>query len=106
MICSGKFSKRKFLCFPEQRDQNAFARKERTGYLFLMADPKRIKCPTCKNVGDWFATDYGPFCSKRCKMVDLGKWFSEENTISERLKPDHFKGFENLPAGEGLDQPD
>jgi len=23
-------------------------------------------------------------------MVDLGKWFNEENKISEPLRPDHF----------------
>jgi endogenous inhibitor of DNA gyrase (YacG/DUF329 family) len=45
----------------------------------------RIKCPTCKREGDWFAGLYGPFCSKRCKLVDLGKWFSEEHLISKPL---------------------
>jgi endogenous inhibitor of DNA gyrase (YacG/DUF329 family) len=45
-----------------------------------------IKCPTCKRVGDWFAQSYGPFCSRRCKLVDLGKWFGEEHLISEPLR--------------------
>jgi uncharacterized protein len=65
-----------------------------------------VSCPTCKARGSWFKTTYGPFCSKRCKLVDLGKWFGEENKISEPLRPDHFRGYEELPPGDYLDQPD
>ena len=64
---------------------------------------KAIKCPTCKKKGAWFKDKYGPFCSKRCKMVDLGKWLGEEHVISEELRPDHFRGFDDLPSGEHLD---
>ena len=71
-----------------------------------MSTPPLVKCPTCKKSGDWFSTPYGPFCSKRCRLVDLGKWFGEENKISEPLKPDHFLKYEDFPAGEGLDKPE
>jgi len=27
-----------------------------------------------------------PFCSKRCKLIDLGKWLTEEYKISEKLE--------------------
>jgi hypothetical protein len=64
----------------------------------------RVKCPTCRKVGDWFTGPYGPFCSQRCKLVDLGKWFGEENKISEPLRPDHFQGFEDLPENGDLDR--
>ena len=50
----------------------------------------KVRCPTCKNRGDWFAGAYGPFCSKRCKLVDLGKWLNEENKVSEPLRPEDF----------------
>ena len=50
----------------------------------------QLKCPTCKKSGDWFADKFGPFCSKRCQLVDLGKWFSGEHAISEPLKPEHL----------------
>lgn len=50
-----------------------------------MAVPRRVKCPTCKKVGDWFAGEYGPFCSQRCRLIDLGKWLGEEHRISEPL---------------------
>lgn len=50
----------------------------------------RVKCPTCRKEGDWFAGAFGPFCSERCKLVDLGQWFNEEPRICEPLRPDHF----------------
>ena len=71
-----------------------------------MSTPKAVKCPSCKKTGDWFATPFGPFCSKRCRLVDLGKWFGEENVISEPLRPEHFAQFEELPPGKHLDAPD
>ncbi len=49
----------------------------------------QVTCPTCKKRGDWFATSWGPFCSKRCKLIDLGKWFGGEHVISEPLRPEH-----------------
>ena len=55
-----------------------------------------VKCPTCKKTGDWFSTPHGPFCSRRCKLVDLGKWFSGENVISEPLKPEHLEKYGEL----------
>lgn len=71
-----------------------------------MSVPKIVKCPTCKKTGDWLATSFGPFCSKRCKLVDLGKWFEEEHAISEPLRPEHFEKFEELPSGQHPDKPE
>jgi endogenous inhibitor of DNA gyrase (YacG/DUF329 family) len=28
-----------------------------------------------------------PFCSERCKLIDLGDWFDEEHRISTPLPP-------------------
>jgi len=67
--------------------------------------PRQVKCPTCKKSGDWFEASFGPFCSKRCRLMDLGKWFGEENVISEPLRPEHFTNYEDLPPGEHLDEP-
>jgi endogenous inhibitor of DNA gyrase (YacG/DUF329 family) len=53
-----------------------------------MSKQPQVRCPTCKKVGDWFSGKYGPFCSRRCKLMDLGKWFNEENLISEPLRPE------------------
>jgi len=64
-----------------------------TGAVLHCGVPKTriVKCPTCKKAGDWFAGPVGPFCSPRCKLIDLGKWLGEENAISEPLAPDDLR---------------
>ena len=40
-----------------------------------------MKCPICKK--DVALDDPGiPFCSERCKLIDLGNWASEKYVIS------------------------
>jgi uncharacterized protein len=43
----------------------------------------RIDCPICKRVVTDAPENFGPrpFCSTRCKMVDLGNWLSEAYRI-------------------------
>ncbi len=46
-----------------------------------------IKCPICsKDVKFYknrkFPPNF-PFCSQRCKLIDLGKWLNEDYKISE-----------------------
>ncbi len=39
-------------------------------------------CPTCGKLVEWSDNFlYRPFCSERCKLIDLGAWFSEEHAI-------------------------
>jgi len=71
-----------------------------------MANPPPVRCPTCRKTGDWFTSEFGPFCSQRCRLIDLGKWFGGEHTISEPLRPEHFAGYGDLPPGEHLDKPE
>ena len=66
----------------------------------------KVRCPSCKKEGEWLEGAYGPFCSRRCKLIDLGKWFEEENCISEPLRPEHLNPFAELPPGEHLDRPE
>jgi hypothetical protein len=37
-------------------------------------------------------------------LIDLGKWFGEEHTISEPLQPGHLEKFAELPPGKHLDE--
>jgi endogenous inhibitor of DNA gyrase (YacG/DUF329 family) len=37
--------------------------------------PVTVKCPTCGKIVPWIETEeYKPFCSERCKLIDLGEW--------------------------------
>jgi endogenous inhibitor of DNA gyrase (YacG/DUF329 family) len=50
----------------------------------------KINCPRCGKKGDWFAGKYGPFCSHRCRLIDMGKWLGGEHVISEALRAEHL----------------
>jgi hypothetical protein len=49
--------------------------------------PKRIKlrCPICKKPVTSTDPDF-PFCSERCRTIDLGKWASGDYKISSPVK--------------------
>lgn len=41
-----------------------------------------IPCPRCKEPVRWNENArWKPFCSERCRMIDLGAWFAEEHAI-------------------------
>ncbi|NNJ92359.1 MAG: DNA gyrase inhibitor YacG [Gammaproteobacteria bacterium] len=43
-----------------------------------------VTCPNCKKTVAWTAASrWKPFCSERCKLIDLGEWFEETNRISD-----------------------
>lgn len=66
---------------------------------------EKIKCSICGQEADFSAEPVGPFCSERCKLLDLGKWLNEDYRISEPLRPDHFLEYEDLPSDDNLDLP-
>jgi uncharacterized protein len=43
--------------------------------------PTLVKCPTCRRLIDWSTSDFRPFCSERCRLIDLGAWLSEKHAI-------------------------
>lgn len=49
--------------------------------------PKRIKlrCPICKKAVQSTDQEF-PFCSERCRTIDLGKWASGQYVISSPLQ--------------------
>ena len=42
-------------------------------------------CPKCGKDVDFTQNPFRPFCSKRCKMADLGSWLKEEYYISSSI---------------------
>ena len=41
-----------------------------------------VQCPTCDRVVEWNASSpWRPFCSERCKLIDLGAWAAEQHAI-------------------------
>jgi endogenous inhibitor of DNA gyrase (YacG/DUF329 family) len=41
-----------------------------------------VRCPTCGRTVEWNESfPWRPFCSERCKLIDLGAWASEKHSI-------------------------
>jgi endogenous inhibitor of DNA gyrase (YacG/DUF329 family) len=51
-----------------------------------------VNCPTCAKPVKWQKENtFRPFCSERCKLIDLGEWASEGHRIaSESMEDDIF----------------
>lgn len=47
----------------------------------------RVKCPTCRREIDWANAPFRPFCSERCRLIDLGAWLSEQRAIPSDSTP-------------------
>jgi len=44
--------------------------------------PATVTCPTCGRELEWATAPFRPFCSERCRLIDLGAWFSEQRAIA------------------------
>jgi len=46
--------------------------------------PKTVQCPNCGKPAVWAVENpWRPFCSERCKLIDLGDWFEERNRVPD-----------------------
>jgi endogenous inhibitor of DNA gyrase (YacG/DUF329 family) len=45
---------------------------------------RSVSCPTCGRPVPWIPESrWRPFCSERCRLIDLGEWLDEGHRISE-----------------------
>lgn len=54
-----------------------------------------LRCPTCGRPFDTEQTPAMPFCSQRCRLIDLGRWLKEEYGLPAVKEPDE----ETEPSG-------
>ena len=49
----------------------------------------KVKCPNCDADVEWSAqSTFRPFCSERCKLIDLGDWAAENHRIPGKAPTD------------------
>jgi uncharacterized protein len=54
-----------------------------------MGSPRVVACPQCGTLVVWTAeARWRPFCSERCKLIDLGAWASEAYRVPVRESSD------------------
>lgn len=62
-----------------------------------------LRCPTCGNLVRPKEQDF-PFCSDRCRQIDLGKWAMGVYRISSPvLDPEVLEDLGDLAGGQGKD---
>lgn len=56
-----------------------------------MSKNETVQCPHCGKPVVWSdASPFRPFCSERCKLIDLGEWFDETHRIpDDKSVPDN-----------------
>jgi endogenous inhibitor of DNA gyrase (YacG/DUF329 family) len=45
-----------------------------------------MKCPICKAPTIWEGNPDRPFCSERCRIIDLGNWSAEDYRVEMPLQ--------------------
>jgi endogenous inhibitor of DNA gyrase (YacG/DUF329 family) len=64
-----------------------------------MNSETRVNCPTCGAPVAWTPqAQWRPFCSERCRLLDLGAWFTEERGIPG----DETDAVGDEPSGPGV----
>jgi uncharacterized protein len=53
----------------------------------MAMSPTRVNCPTCRRELEWQSAPFRPFCSERCRLIDLGAWLSEQHSIPGDAAP-------------------
>ncbi|MGH9609548.1 MAG: DNA gyrase inhibitor YacG [Bryobacteraceae bacterium] len=61
--------------------------------------PATVRCPICKKEVP-FDSPNMPFCSDRCRLIDLGNWAAGKYVISTPAKLNEFEGEESEPSGD------
>jgi hypothetical protein len=53
------------------------------------AKPRIVRCPSCGGDSVYAPSNtFRPFCSARCKGIDLGAWASESFRVPDETPPD------------------
>lgn len=56
-----------------------------------------VSCPNCKKRFNYYVSDFRPFCTERCRDIDMGHWLSESYTVPvEKLNEDELETLNKL----------
>lgn len=55
----------------------------------MSVPPRVVKCPQCGAPVPWTPeSKWRPFCSERCKLIDVGAWASERYRVETEEGPE------------------
>ncbi|MEK7340897.1 MAG: DNA gyrase inhibitor YacG [Candidatus Binatota bacterium] len=54
--------------------------------------PRTVRCPICRTEVSWEENPHRPFCSERCRLIDLGAWSEGRYRLpGEKVNPESKK---------------
>lgn len=57
-----------------------------------------VSCPRCRTRTGWSGNPHRPFCSEKCRLVDLGRWADEEYRVAgEQIDPEMLANVVEFP---------
>ncbi len=69
----------------------------------MAVQPRSVLCPACGKGVEWSAANpHRPFCSGRCKTIDLGAWAAERYRVpvaEDKDEPESGDPAENAGGG-------
>ncbi|MGE3609852.1 MAG: DNA gyrase inhibitor YacG [Bacteriovoracaceae bacterium] len=56
-----------------------------------------VTCPNCKKKFNYYSSEFRPFCSQKCRLIDLGQWLNESYTVpAQKLTEEETQTLEQL----------
>lgn len=56
-----------------------------------------VTCPTCKKKFSYYDSTFRPFCSEKCRLIDLGQWLTESYAVpAEKITLEEAETLEQL----------
>jgi len=56
-----------------------------------------VDCPFCKKKFSYYSSIFRPFCSEKCKLIDLGQWLDESYGVAaQKLTDEEILNLEKI----------
>ena len=56
-----------------------------------------VSCPRCKKKFNYYSSEFRPFCTEKCRLIDLGQWLTESYTVPvEKMTPEEIETLEQI----------
>jgi endogenous inhibitor of DNA gyrase (YacG/DUF329 family) len=68
-----------------------------------MNNPQQKSCPACGKASTWLGNAHRPFCSDRCRTIDLGNWATERYRVAGQVV--QGEEYEDLSSAHGTSEP-
>lgn len=70
-----------------------------------MAKTLKVRCPRCKTEFLYHDSEWRPFCSEKCRLIDLGQWLNGTYAVpAQNLTEEEKATLENVLAPPDEDQ--